>query len=34
MITIKDDYLMVGGNLISDVVTKSEDIVERILEKI
>lgn len=34
MITIKDDYLMVGGDLISDVVTKSEDIVERILEKI
>lgn len=34
MITIKDDYLMVGGDFISNVVTKSEDIVERILEKI
>jgi len=34
MITTKDDYLMVGGDLISDVVTKSEEIVERILEKI
>jgi len=34
MIKIKDDYLMLGSNLISDVVVKSEDIIERILEKI
>ncbi|MCH8118307.1 MAG: hypothetical protein IIC00_01105 [Planctomycetes bacterium] len=34
MIKIKDDYLMLGSGLISDVVEKSEDIIERILEKI
>jgi len=34
MIKIKDDYLMLGSGLISDVVEKSADIIERILEKI
>ena len=34
MIKIKDDYLMLGGDLISDVVVKSENIIEGILEKI
>ncbi|MBW8014937.1 MAG: hypothetical protein FVQ82_02035 [Planctomycetes bacterium] len=34
MITTKDDYLMIGEDLISNVVIKSEEIVERILEKI
>ena len=34
MIKIKDDYLMLESGLISDVVVKSEDIIERILEKI
>jgi len=34
MIKIKDDYLMLGSDLISDVVVKGEDIIERILEKI
>ncbi len=34
MIKIKDDYLVLGGDLISDVVSKSEDIIDGILEKI
>ena len=34
MIKIKDDYLMLGSDLISDVVAKSVDIIEGILEKI
>ena len=34
MIKIKDDYLMLESGLISDVVEKSADIIERILEKI
>ena len=34
MIKIKDDYLLLGGELISDVVSKSEDIIDGILEKI
>jgi len=34
MIKIKDDYLMLEIDLISDVVVKSEEIIERILEKI
>ena len=34
MIKIKEDYLLLGGELISDVVSKSEDIIDGILEKI
>ena len=34
MIKIKDDYLVLGGDLISDVVSKSEDIIDGILEKL
>ncbi len=34
MIKIKDDYLVLGGDLISDVVSKSEVIIDGILEKI
>ena len=34
MIEIKDDYLMIGSDLISDVVNKSERIIENIIEKI
>ena len=34
MVTIKGDYLMIGGDLISDVVDKSENIIDGILEKI
>ncbi len=33
MIKIKDDYLVLGGDLISDVVVKSIEIIERIREK-
>jgi len=34
MIKIKGDYLLLESNLISDVVVKSEEIIERFLEKI
>ncbi len=34
MIKIKDDYLVLGGDLISDVVSKSEVIIDGILKKI
>jgi len=34
MIEIKGDYLMLGGGLISDVVSKNIDIIDGILEKI
>jgi uncharacterized protein YutE (UPF0331/DUF86 family) len=34
MLKIKGDYLMLGEGLISDVVVKSEEIIEGILEKI
>lgn len=34
MIKIKDDYLMLGSDLISDVVVQSEELIERLLEKI
>ena len=34
MIKIKEDYLLLGGDLISDVVSKSEVIIDGILEKI
>jgi hypothetical protein len=34
MIKIMDGHLVLGDDLISDVVTKSEDIIEGVLEKV